>query len=414
MKKYRSIFSYKFLIYLGCVVPLLFVLSGCGAIMKEDSEQTDTCAACRLYQFFFELIGEVCEKFFDKSREMALDLLALGTLLYLASVAYKLSAGFMGQGDRDVLKLKDDLYKTLFKVMMVALLLSTKDMFLSVIDFVVVPVLQAFIGVSKGVLATAFKVPSTTGSINQDLTGFSAIFSDEIGQPIRDLIYNVWQTLKQERIVAWKAAVSFNASNSVMGAFVFGLFVFMSIFVPFLFIDAFFRLGFLLIVSPLVLICIPFQATKKTTRAAWDILFGSMIQILIACIFISLMIIILKDYMPYVQVPSGSDVDFVNSLGKLQLVIPPATSSSDLPATPLQAFLLIYCLSKMIKNVPVLARYFGGDGTTGSVNQIGQALRAGVGSVLGTVAYPGASLPGAVMETGKKMAGGIANLTTGE
>ena len=129
MKRYRFFTSCKFWIHLGCMLCLLFLLVGCGDITKNVQDQKDTCSACHLYKFFFEIIGDVSEKFFDKSREMSLDLLALGMLFYLASVAYKLGAGFMGQGDRDVLKLKDDLFKTIFKVMVVALLLSKKELF---------------------------------------------------------------------------------------------------------------------------------------------------------------------------------------------------------------------------------------------------------------------------------------------
>ena len=347
---------------------LLFFLSGCSD-SKKVVPKTYDCWPCAMYSIFLNLIDTMAEKFFEKVRELSLDLLAIGLLFYITSFGYKLFAGFLGQAHKDVVKMRATLFKTIFKSVIVAALLSSHEMFLSIIEFVVIPVLQAFIGVSRTILeASDLRIPVYNSSGQT-----SGLFSQEVGPSIEMLIYLVFQKLNVGMQLGL-SALSGNLFQLFIALCIWGLFFWMSLYVPFIFIDSFFRLGFLIVVSPLVLICIPFPVTKKVVKTAWDILFGSMCQLLLGCLFISLMIMVLNDHF----FPKN-----FNGLVVSKQVAQFSFFGTKRQASTLEILLLIWCLFKMMKELPTLSKYFGGDSEKASIDQALGVLKKVMGSAFG-------------------------------
>ncbi len=341
-------------VVLGVLVCCL--LSGCQGQLKVDdllSMMTPTlgnCWPCSMYKIVFDGIAEVLKGSYTKISQVSLILLGVGMLFWLALKVVGLVSSVKQPNLRDFIT---SMFGTFFKAIVVAGVLLSPQYAMDVLDMIAEPVLTTFIQMSRTVLlsdptiAKHFVAPM---AVPEYETG-APLLTGEIGYLVQDIVYRVYVALHSGMLLGFRLFIGFDFMAYVMGTVIVFVFFYLMLLFPLLFIDSFVRLGCMFIFFPLLLTAWVFPPTKKYIGEAWKVLFGAMMQILVACVYIALMVSIVKSY---------SDAHSISR----QLSDPLILLGLKTAATDSIGFIaLVLCMLKMTDKVPSVAGYFGGDAT---------------------------------------------------
>ncbi|MBR4927796.1 MAG: hypothetical protein IKY98_05675 [Alphaproteobacteria bacterium] len=387
---------------------VLCFLSAC-AIEETPSQEewvvsVANCWPCTIYKYTFEAIERVMYLLYNELAAKSIGVMAVGLLFWFMFKTAKM-VGSMAEPDlREYIR---SVMTVFFKAICVTALLMSRENFYCFIELIISSIVDLFASISNEFLANAngiaigVELPSTfidmTGSGEQ-----CKIFSDEASGILQDTIYRVYVALKGGMALAAHLMMNTNILGFFVGIFVWWMFLMLSLIMPWMFAGSFFRLGAVIVLSPLLFVAWVFPPTKEMMKGAWKIVFGSMMQILIASIYIAIAITLFKTFeeqtFPELLDPSRQSMDesMVNQF-------------MSLTRDALSFLVLLFIVNSLQKTIPSVSGYFGGDAQKSEVvsalGDIKQFIQSAIMLVVGAVlAAFGIPLGTQLMKTaGKRM-----------
>ncbi len=321
------------------------------------------CWPCQLYDACFSALDKIIVGLTKDMTPHALIILGFGLLLWLL---FKVGSFIISIQPPNSKQFVQNILITFFKAMLVSTLLFNPDWYISFIaQNIVQPILLIFADLSRIILTS-----------NQDVTKYLALHSDfvtnvsqatqadvvfgETKTYIAEIIYRITVALKTGQALGMTLLRETGFVSTLAGLLVLFIFFFLLIRFPIVFIDSFFRLGAVIILSPLMFVAWVFPPTKGVIKKGWGVLFGAMVNILFGCIFMAMMVYVLYVYTERAH-PSFMYTSYQSSSPDLVLGI------KTFKANTVAVFVLILTMNKLSAHIPALASKFGGDANTGAL-----------------------------------------------
>lgn len=389
---------------LAWIVLMCVCLTGCGdppSPQEELKNDIASCWPCSLYKAAFDALAKMMLNVYETTTYLGLILMGVGLLFYLAFASGKL---VMSLKEPNV---KEEIIKiihVLFKALLVGAVLSLPQYVLEFCDMVLSPVILWMLELSRQILeagssiggSTALIAPESIPTANDNLD--FALFNGQVSYRVQDLIYRIFTALKGGMGLGLTIMQQWQINTFFIGLFVIFAFFALILIFPFAFIDAFLRIGVVVIISPFLLASWVFPATKDWIKKGWNIVFSALFNILFSCIFIGLLVSCITTYSNQ-YMPGFFNVTAQKSDPTL------AQSAASLETGFFSMMLVLLSMMILAKHIPQVARFFGGDGSGNPlVGFLGQLRQLAV-SV--TTIAAGAALAvvtgGAGATLGKKM-----------
>lgn len=355
-----------------CIVSL-FMLNGCmlNSLVPSDLQKQfvvsyASCWPCSAYSFVWDAIGNAAHSSFPSTCAAALSLLGVGLMFWTGITVLKFISSVKEPNLKDFIPLISGVW---FKALVVAVFLSSAGFAFQLLDMFISPILISFVQLSRSILfasdsiATGFLAPITdlTTSLVSGTslkltnallgTGFEnyPIFTKSIGKDIQDLVYRLYVSFSQGMMLGFRMMLMPGLVSQCMGLFVaFVFFAFMMLY-PFIFLETFIALGVVIVIFPILLVGWVFPSTKNYIVEGLKILFQCMAQMLITCIYLGVMVAVLKNY---------TDQFTITQMLHDPSLIKGITNMSD---NSLGFFALVYCMFKLTNDIPNIASYMVGE-----------------------------------------------------
>ena len=284
---------YVFLILMGCVL-----LSACQVKIDNDIEKTSAemrsirgCWSCQVFGAVYKAAGTVAEAAYENMRSVALNFLAVFLALW---IAFKTLSFFMSLRVPNYTEYWVSLTGRIMRAIFAAAILANTQVMMKFINLIVEPVMLLFIYLSMRIIGAndqAFAVGAdvNVGTAFADNPAFPAV----VGSQLENLIYRIQVALDIGRGLGLRMIAFADLPGFLLGFVIVGVFFMLIFFFPYYFIDAILRLGFVIILFPIFVVAWVFDYPTPNASwplRAWEILFSSMVQILIACIFVALVV----------------------------------------------------------------------------------------------------------------------------
>ena len=347
------------------VVAVLLFLSGCGdnnATEEDMLVSVENCWPCTLYKVIFETVNNLTIQLYGTLVPKALGLLGVGLLFWLA---FKTGKMLVTLYEPDINEYIQSVKNVLFKAMLIAALLLAEEQYFCFISDIISPMMLAISGFSSFLLENSIgdffvELPGTFIEIPQETC---AVFNEEVAYYLQYMVYQIYVALQAGISFGWSLFFSGHFICAIMGLFmVVPTFFILSLIFPLMFADSFVRLGASIILSPFLFVAWVFPPTKNMLKPLWDVAFGSMITMMIGCIYITLAINVMQIFQENSESLKG-----ILSQAR-QLADPNLALAMRRMSTEAVSFMvLIFVILKFHKAVPNLAGYLGGDSTKSQV-----------------------------------------------
>ena len=287
---------YAFLILVGCVL-----LSACefkdsynAEKVADEMRSIRGCWSCQAFRTVYDAVGSVAKSAYENMRVIALNLLAIFLALWLL---FKTLSFITIMNIPNYSKYWVDVARRIMRAVFAGAILINTPVMIKFINFIVEPVFLLFIYLSMQIVNAndnAFAVGALmdVGSQFQTDTPFPA----GVGNQLENLIYRIQVALDIGRSLGLRMIILSDFSGIFIGFFILIMFISLSIFFPYYFIDSLIRLGFVIILFPLFVVAWVFPKTVIMSLLAWKIFFAGLVQILIGCIFAALSVSIIEAY----------------------------------------------------------------------------------------------------------------------
>lgn len=282
-------------------VMLLFV-GGCSELSADATMQAgwissvQNCWPCILYKSAFNAIDGLILQLYPTMTEKGLVYMGASLLLWLAFTTGKFVTTLY---EPDTKKYILSVMTVLFKAMLVGVVLSQGERLICFIDLVVSPVLTFFTQLSRIAISSNTNINSGLIWPNEFKDApeqICAVFSPQVKYQLQDIIYRVYVALNGGISLGVNFMLQMNVVNWILGPIIIWTFFIMMMLFPWIFVDSFIRLGSVLILSPFFLVAWVFPETKGKVKEAWNVIFGAAMQILIACIYIGLIVGVIRAF----------------------------------------------------------------------------------------------------------------------
>ncbi len=332
---------------------LCFLLGGCNIFSPEDLSllllvTKDNCWACSAYKVVWEAIGDTVQSVFPHITVIGLNTLGVGLLFWIAFNVGKLVVAVKEPNLKEFIT---GFAAVLFKSFVVAVILMGSDQALQVLDMFITPIITSFVSLSTLILfseptiATHFAAPTSDIIITADYP----IFTAHLGSLVEDVIYRIYVAFNSGMALGGRIMLSVDFVSQMTGLMVILVFFYMMLLFPMLFLESFIHLGAITVLFPLFLVAWVFPATKSYIKTAWDVLFQAMAQILITCIYIGVLVTVIKSY------SSASSLSQQLTDPALLLGIKNMSNNG------LAFFALIYSMFKLSNDIPKITSFFVGE-----------------------------------------------------
>lgn len=403
IKQHKSAFISA--LKIGVLVLAVVFLSSCQPQPANTSDleaKIQNCWPCTLYKVTFTSINMLVHKLYTSLTPTALAVLSVALLFFLAFRSVRLLTSLIPP---NVPRYIREIAIVLFKAIIVSAILLSGNDFLCIVNLIVDPVITTFSLISRSILtsvlppeealalvngAAGFIPPQTQ---NPDTPQLCMVFSEEMSKNLQLLIYQIYVALNSGVSLGWTLMAEGNIITFPMGLFfVVPSFFMLSLIFPWMFAESFFRMGTVIVLMPFLFVAWVFPATKQMVKPGWDVVFGSMVSILMACIYIALAITVIRifaensEYFKFMfgQARQEADPSFSRAMRRL------STEAVSFCA-------LILIILKFHKALPAVAGYFGGDAQKsqivaffGGIKQLAiSATMIAVGAVMSAFGIPG-------------------------
>ncbi|MBR5130438.1 MAG: hypothetical protein IKV03_04360 [Alphaproteobacteria bacterium] len=377
------------------LVVLLFVLTGCSeeGTEPEDMRATvENCWPCTMYKVIFETINQLVLQLYNDLVPKAMGLLGIGVLFWLAFRTGKMVVSLY---EPDLNEYVQSVKTILFKAILVSAVLLVGDNFICFISMVLEPPMLTISYFSSALLQTS--IDSLAVTLPQEFINIPAaqcqVFTEEVALYLQRMVYQIYASLNAGISFGWSLVRTTNFVCMIMGLFVvIPTFFLLSLIFPLMFADSFVRLGASIVLSPFLFVAWVFPATKNMLKSLWDVAFGSMITMMIGCIYITLAINVMQVFQE-----SSESLKGIFSEAR-QLADPNLSLAVRRMSTEAVSFMvLIFIILKFHKSVTEVAGYLGGDSTKssvvavlGGIKQLAiSAAMIAVGAVMAYCGIPG-------------------------
>ena len=314
MVRLKSLFSHKFskvLLFMGMLLLTACDCDSAGDVkqLQEKFNSPEGCIPCQLFRVIYNASAAMSSAAYDTMCDIALSLLTIGLTAWLLWHVLKLIVSLR---EPDITSFWVELLQMLFKGGAVAIVVGSKKHLYSLINSVLEPIALIFIDLSTTLLQSSWTSKATVMLYSRftEAPGFPS----RIGQAVENLIYRVTVALNVGRVLGLRLMFSCDFANFWLGLFLSIIFFLMVLFFPFYLLDGFIKLTLVFALLPLFLVAWVFKKTASFLIKAWDIVFGSFVQIMIACIFISIFISVFEGFAAirgfgYLFAPAVQDID---------------------------------------------------------------------------------------------------------
>ncbi len=334
-------------------------------IISSAAESVSQCWSCSVFIVTWNAIGEAFSKTIGSVTSAARLMLGVGLLFWLSFTIGKMVTQLKEPNLKDYIP---KIIGTLFKAMCVGIILSSPSFVVSIIKFFMEPILGATIYVSKLVLPNNLSLESTllsvlnfianplsafTGTVAETLFSERVenypVFSSEIGEALRNVLYELYNTFKGGFILGGKMMFQVNIMGVASGALILATFFYFMFYFPLLLLEGFISLGVVLILFPVFLAGWVFPSTKGYMNEVIKMIFQSVAQLLITSIYIGIIInIIDANENMFSPTKMLTDPILITGIGNMN-------------NNGLAFFGMIFCLLKLTNDIPNITSYFVGE-----------------------------------------------------
>ena len=346
-----------------CMVVVMLFLSACADNETAEMQvSVENCWPCAMYKVVFETVNKLTVQLYDDITPKALVLLGAGLLFWLA---FRTGKMFVTLYEPDINEYIQSVKTVLFKAMLVGALLFSGDKYICFIsDILQAPMLTisyfsaALLQNSIGDMVVS--LPEEFIKIEQERC---TVFTEEVALYLQYMVYQIYVALQSGVMFGWSLLFSGHFISAIMGlCMVMPTFFVLSLIFPLMFADSFVRLGASIVLSPLLFVAWVFPSTKNMLKPLWNVAFGSMITMMIGCIYITLAINVMQIFQENSESLKG-----ILSQAR-QLADPNLERAMRRMSTEAVSFMvLIFIILKFHKAVPDIAGYLGGDNTKSQV-----------------------------------------------
>lgn len=356
----QNSFAYQKWLVLGLLMVALVFLSGCEGLRSDARSQAEwiqsalNCWPCVIYKTAFSAVNTVVIKLHPVLSAKAILLLGVGLLFWLAFTTGKMITSLH---EPDVKKYMQTVMLVLFKAILVVSVLSVPQYFLCFVDMIVSPVLTFFTHLSRIAITANTNINNgiTWPNDYKDVQDTACnVFSSQVQYQLQDIIFRVYLALGGGVKLGFTLMMQVNLVNWILGPIIMWFFFMMMVLFPWIFVDSFIRLGSVIVLAPFFLVAWVFPATKDKIKTAWTTLSGAAMQLLIGCIYIGLVIGVIKAFeaqnWPGMMgdARQGADPDMMAKIRRLSV-------------EAISFFALLLIMNKMQKNIPSISGALGGD-----------------------------------------------------
>lgn len=385
----RQIGSYLKGIQFLILMSFLCLLTGCAGFSANDialatAVTQANCWPCTAYRVTWDAIGSATINTYPFMCRSALSILGLALMFWLMMTAIKILGALKEPNLKEYVP---KISSVVFKAIVVAAVLSSGQLAISLADIIVTPVLTAFISLSRAILFAEPTIAKHFVSLSDFISsiGHYAFFSSKIGSQVEDVIYRLYLAFNSGLLLGARMMISPDFMMWLLGIFVMMTFFFFMLFFPLLFLEGFVNLGLIIVLFPIFLVCWVFPSTKEYIKRPWEILFQAAAQILITCIYVGVLVNVLKTYS--------------NSFSLTKQLTDPALllGVKNMSNSGLAFFALIFSMFKLSNDIPSITSFFVGDiarsGIAAKFAAMGR-MALGAGKVVVGAALAGAGLGG--------------------
>ena len=282
----------------------------------------DNCWPCQMYMLAFQAVDRVLDGSMEKICQNSLVILKLGLICWLIFTALRLVVSLSAP---DMKKEIASFATVFFKAMIVALFLHNPTYIYDFFGKIVLqPLGEGFLSMANMVL----EAPSNVGihsnyetgialldKILNALLGFSSTESistskmfGKLAMTVQAIVYQIYDALWNNVGLGFQLWTMKGWSAAVAGTLLITGMLWLVIMIPLTFVDAFIRIGLILILLPLLMVGWVFPNVKKTigmvdVKKLFHSLFGAFFDILFCCIYITFLVSTFRVYenqeMPY-------------------------------------------------------------------------------------------------------------------
>ncbi len=407
MKSPKS--TYKKALYLCFVLAPLFLLTGCGSlgltpenITMASVFATGGCWPCSMFRVVWEAIGSAFANTYATTSQLASILLGMGLLFWLTFTIGKMVASLKEPNMKDYIP---KIVAVLFKAFAVGIILSNPNFMLYILDLLITPVLESFTNLATSIIGSKsdwFKIPFSDVSKNY------TIFTRNIGSQLQEIVYQLYLHFKSGFFLGARMMMHFEFMAIITGTLIMSMFFYFMLFFPLIILEGFVSIGFVLIMYPFFMAGWVFPATKGYITESFKIFFQGVAQVLITCIYVSIIIAIVEEY--------SDAFSITKSLTDPSLMLGLTNMSNN----GLALLGLIYAMFKLTNDIPNLTSFFIGEMNRSVIlrtfsRAMGAAKNVGkivIGGALAGTGVMGAVGKGMMASGAKDMAKDSANWVT--
>lgn len=342
--------TYKKALYLCFVLAPMFLLTGCGSLGLSPENFTMTsvmatggCWPCSMFAVIWDALADALRSTHPITARLASILLGVGLLFWLTFTIGKLVMSLKQPNMKDYIP---KIAGVLFKAMVVGVILSRSDFLLYILDLIITPALESFTNLATAIIGSEsewIKIPHTSVS-----DGFN-VFTRNVGSQLQEIVYQLYLHFKGGFYLGARMMMHFEAMSVVTGMLIMSMFFYFMMFFPLILLEGFVSIGFVLIMFPFFLAGWVFPATKGYMNEAIKIIFQGVAQVLVTCIYVSVIIAIIEEYSDsFTTVRSFTDPSLALGL-------------TNMSNNGLALLGLIYAMFKLTNDIPNITSYFVGE-----------------------------------------------------
>ena len=335
----------------------LLLIAGCNGKAQNDMEKTfqlfnspKGCYACQFFKIVYNTGAEISSKAYNSLCDMATSLLIIGLLIWLV---WHFISTFVTLREPNISKYWIELFQHFFKAGFVAILIRSKEHLIEFINSILTPISLIIIDLSQKLLASNWSSsinPATLSSSYQSGPGFSA----QIGGSLENLIYRITVALNLGFVMGLRLMLQTDLINFWLGVVTTAMFFLMIIIFPFYLIDGFIRLALVFTMLPIFLVAWVFKWSSHYMKKAFAMFLGAFLQVMIACIFVSICIAVFEGFVAirgfgYLLDPTVQNIDRLFN-----------EEANRMSFSFLSFLMLAFYMYNLSKNVPKLASTFTG------------------------------------------------------
>lgn len=366
----------RVLLVLFAVVGCLF-LSGCDVGMDKGGaeaydERNASCWTCQFFGYVYRTLGVVSQNTAPTLCSASITLMVAFLALWLAFYMGKNLIWGMEEPDyRDVW---GTVIRTIAKACLVGIVLSSVNMFYSVVNMIYIPIVQLWMFFAMEILKVNLGSGSLIGTLKdvKIATNYKTeqgVFPEELAQQIETIIYAIQVAFDMGISIGMALLAVGDMVAFLLAGFVMWTFFYLSVTFPLYFIDAVVSFGLAMIVMPLVFAAwvLPIEGAKKIVSTFFKYIMSAGAQFLTASMFTAFAVSMAQTFLEQRMGISGTAAgQGIGEEMKMNMTM--------MKAPGLLLFTMCFYLSKLAERVPSIGAKI--TATDAGKNMLGSTIAA--------------------------------------